>query len=565
MTLETGGEINFKPRAVEGAPVMNGKVKPEALLLDGQQRITSLYQTTVRREVVKTINAKRKEIRRWYYIDMKKALDPDSSREDAIVGVPENKRLTSNFGRDVLLDLSTPELEYENLMFPVNQVFNDRDWEHSFEDFWRSRGDDSKRELYRNFYESVVRAFDHYQLPVITLAKETPREAVCLVFEKVNTGGKKLDAFELLTAIYAADEFELRKDWYGDSKDNTQGRLTRLREYRVLEEVASTDFLQALSLLNTRDRRRNAELEGKTGRDLPSTTCTRSSILELPLDQYKKYKDQVEEGFIMAARFLRTQKIYRAKDVPYKTQIVPLAAILCELGSVWDQASVKEKIRTWFWCGVFGELYGSAVETRFAIDFVEVKRWVEGGEEPTTIREANFQPDRLDTMRSRLSAAYKGLQALLMSNGARDLRSGDAIDDTVFWDENFDIHHIFPKDWCKSQKIEANVYDSVVNKTPLSQRTNRIIGGRAPSEYLERLVTEGAIEREALDDHLESHIIECEHLRNDDFAAFYCTRKTALLEQICSAMGKAAIQSGEFDEDEGEEVLEPDEAVGLEL
>ena len=393
-------------------------------------------------------------------------------------------------------------------MFPVNQIFSDRDWQQGFEDFWRLRGDDDKRDLYRKFYESVVRAFDHYQLPVITLKKETPREAVCLVFEKVNTGGKKLDAFELLTAIYAADEFELRKDWYGDQKTGIEGRLTRLYKNPVLEEVASTDFLQALSLLSTRDRRRSAEMEGKTGRDLPPVSCTRSSILDLPLDDYKRYAGRVEEGFILAARFLRIQKIYRAKDVPYKTQIVPLAALLSELGDLWNQETVKAKIRRWFWCGIFGERYGSAIETRFANDFVEVRSWVQGGGEPETVREANFQADRLETMRSRLSAAYKGIHALLMSKGARDLRSGDAIDDTVFWDENVDIHHVFPKDWCKTSRIEQKVYDAVVNKTPLTQKTNRIIGAAAPSVYLEKLVAKGSTDAKKLDEHLRSHLID---------------------------------------------------------
>lgn len=32
------------------------------------------------------------------------------------------------------------------------------------------------------------------------------REAVCTVFEKVNTGGIVLDVFELLTATFAASE-----------------------------------------------------------------------------------------------------------------------------------------------------------------------------------------------------------------------------------------------------------------------------------------------------------------------------------------------------------------------
>jgi uncharacterized protein with ParB-like and HNH nuclease domain len=46
MTLQTGGEVRFKPRLIEGAPTKNENVRPDALLLDGQQRITSLFQTT---------------------------------------------------------------------------------------------------------------------------------------------------------------------------------------------------------------------------------------------------------------------------------------------------------------------------------------------------------------------------------------------------------------------------------------------------------------------------------------------------------------------------------------
>ena len=560
MTLETGGKINFKPRPVEGAPTHAHSATPEALLLDGQQRITSLFQTTLRRVVVETVNAKKNAIKRWYYINIEKALDPDADREEAIIGLPDNKRLTSNFGRDVHLDLSTPEAEFENLMFPVNQIFNDRDWEHGFEDYWRDCGDPDKRSVYRKFYEEVIRAFDHYQLPVITLAKETPKQAVCLVFEKVNTGGKKLDAFELLTAIYAADEFELRKDWHGDPKTDVEGRLVRLCKYDTLKEIASTDFLQALALLSTRNRRRGAEREGRIGRELPAVSCTRAAILDLPLSDYRRYADQVEHGFVLAARFLRTQKIYRVKDVPYRTQIVPLASVLSDLGDLWDQETVKAKIRQWFWCGIFGELYGSAIETRFAKDFIEVRNWIDGGAKPETVNEANFQPDRLDTMRMRQSAAYKGVHALLMRAGARDLRSGQTIDDTVFWDENVDIHHIFPQAWCKKAGI-PKVYDAVANKTPLTRLTNQIIGDAAPSEYLSKLVGQGAIDHATLDECLASHMINVPLLRADDFEAFYRSRKTALLCLISEAMGKSTDEGMVLDEDEGDVVLEPEEAI----
>ena len=52
MTLETGGEVDFKPRPVEGAPDSAREKSPHSLLLDGQQRMTSLYQVTLRGKVM---------------------------------------------------------------------------------------------------------------------------------------------------------------------------------------------------------------------------------------------------------------------------------------------------------------------------------------------------------------------------------------------------------------------------------------------------------------------------------------------------------------------------------
>src|SRR5206468_1935882 len=60
MTLETGGEVDFKPRPVEGAPAAAADSKPQSLLLDGQQRMTSLYQVGLRGKVVETITPKKR-------------------------------------------------------------------------------------------------------------------------------------------------------------------------------------------------------------------------------------------------------------------------------------------------------------------------------------------------------------------------------------------------------------------------------------------------------------------------------------------------------------------------
>src|SRR6202035_3293104 len=91
MSLDTGGPVNFKPRPVEGAPSEAKQSAPRSLLLDGQQRMTSLYQVTLRGKVVETVTPKNKKVKRWFYIDIRKALDPSADREDAIVGVPEDR------------------------------------------------------------------------------------------------------------------------------------------------------------------------------------------------------------------------------------------------------------------------------------------------------------------------------------------------------------------------------------------------------------------------------------------------------------------------------------------
>lgn len=558
MTLNTGGEVNFKPRPIEGAPIEARLTSPESLLLDGQQRITSLYQGTLRGKVVETITPKNKKVKRWFYIDIQKALNPTIDREDAIVGVPEDRIIRTDFGRSIVTDLSTQVSEYQALMYPVTKVFDWDRWQDGFDSFWKGDANEPTREVFRQFKREVLENFKYYRVPVIALDRSTTKEAVCVVFEKVNTGGKPLDAFELVTAMYAADGHELRKDWYG-SEEN-QGRHRRFvntlrpsdSDQGIISGVGNTDFLQAISLFHTRERRQEAESAGKQGKDLPAVTANRQALLNLPLSAYKKYQKRVEDGFVKAAKFLHLLSIYRVFDLPYQSQIVPLAAILAELGDDWEHDANRAKLTQWYWNGVFGELYGSSVETRIAKDFVEVPLWLEGGPEPTTVSETIFRADRLKTMRMRLSAAYKGMNALLMKEGAQDFRSGQNFDHTVFFGENVDIHHIFPQDWCKKQGIPASVFDSIINKTPLSFRTNRIIGGAAPSEYLKKLevgdkLTPG-IEQTRLDTFLKSHLIEPDFLRADDFEGFMNDRQKGLLKLIERATGKNVYVGPDADE-----------------
>ena len=165
--------------------------------------------------------------------------------------------------------------------------------------------------------------------------------------------------------MYAAQGNKLRDDWLGNEQQ--AGLQSRLSTYGraadqpvgVLAGVGSTDFLQAIALLHTKACRVAAMADPmKKEGDWPAVRATRQSLLDLPLDAYKKYCDPVEGGFKrVAAKFLRQQHIYRVFDLPYQSQLVPLAAIFAELGDRAEHGTIIEKIARWFWCGIFGELY----------------------------------------------------------------------------------------------------------------------------------------------------------------------------------------------------------------
>ncbi len=534
MTLDASSDMKFKVRPIEGASFED--VSPDSFLLDGQQRLTSLYQAMLHNGPVSTRRpGDRKKVNLWYYINILEAMNPDTDREDAIFSVPENRKTTKNFGRDIDKNLSTHEGEYENHSIPTEKLLNDREWMIGYKDYWERCGkrhpESNAFDFYQEFYESVIQTFSSYQLPVINLKRDTPKEAICTVFEKVNTGGVSLNVFELLTASFAANNFSLRDDW--------NARRDRMHaSYDQLRSLENVHFLQAVTLLATQERQRRNTDSGPAYRNRSAIGCKKKDVLGLTLQEYKEWADKVENGFERAARFLLEQFIFNEKDIPYPTQLVPLAALYVEIGSEMT-ANVSDKLEHWYWCGVFGEFYGGATETQFAQDLVQVANYIHTGEIPDLISEANLVPERLISLRTRNSAAYKGLYALQMKNKAADWWTGDELTiSTWLARETIDIHHIFPRAWCNSQNplIPSSLSDSIINKTPIDATTNRKIGGRSPSRYLRTL--QRGIDEDVLNRILAAHSINPEHLRRDRFADFFTERGESMLRLIGNAMGK---------------------------
>ena len=530
MLLKTGNDqIRFKPRSVEGTSVPKGSV-PDWLLLDGQQRLTSLTQALTGDGIVETMDSRGKRMTRRYYLDLDVALQGEDRIDEAVLSVPGDGVERENFGRDVVRDLSSPEREREHRLFPLRLLFELLDASSWLNDL----GD---RELMGRFLADILTPASRYSIPAIELDTSTSKSAVATVFEKVNTGGLPLNVFELLTATFAGDksyfdehgtDFRLSEDWIETER--------RFVDHPVLGGLESTDFLQAVTLLTTRNRNRAYE-----GPRPPAVSAKREDVLKLTLAEYLQWVDPLREAFVWAANFLADRHIFDTRFLPYPKQLVPLAAIRAVMGKDADLRGPRERLVRWFWCGILGELYGSAIETRFVRDLTQVPRWAMNepeAETPNTVNEATFVESRLHSLRTRNAAAYKGIYALLLDNEARDWMEDKALDKVQYVDLAVDIHHIFPQKWCFDHEIDDERRESIVNKTAISATTNRTIGGVAPSSYLAGIESKAQITATQLDDLLETHLVSPSGLRTDDFDAFFAQRREDLCQLVERAMGK---------------------------
>ena len=531
MLLRTGNDqIRFKPRPIEGVS-LDSDVVPASLLLDGQQRLTSLTQALTGNGVVATKDSRGKLLDRRYYVHMETALLGEDRIDEAVISVPGDGVIRSNFGRDIDLDLSDEGKERSEGYFPLRLLYDPL---HAA--MWLAQLPDPG--LMARFMAGVLQSAATYNIPAIELDNATSKAAVATVFEKVNRGGLELNVFELLTATFAGDkayydmhgtDFRLNDDW--------QETVRKFAAHPVLGAVENTDFLQAVTLLATRKK----NLDDTSGKP-PAVSAKREDVLRLSLYDYLAWVEPLREAFIWASEYLADLHIFDVRSIPYPKQLVPLAALRVVLGHDTDVYGVKEKLKQWFWCGVLGELYGAAIETRFVRDLEQVPSWVQGQADavtPRTVQDASFVESRLHSLRTRNAAAYKGIYALLLGGGARDWRFDKALDRTQYSALAVDIHHVFPQKWCRDNDIDDERRESIVNKTPLAARTNRIIGGVAPTKYLPVLERDAKLTSPALDDILRTHLVDPDTLRSDDFDTYFAHRRDALVRLVEKAMGKA--------------------------
>lgn len=531
----------FQTRYFAETEISTGR-DPERIILDGQQRLTALYQTLQSKKGVK----KDKE-RFFFYVSLGKLLDGESI-EDALFYVDNSKKVKD--GKEVLFELNSKEEEFENKCLPLNCILHDdyRIWRKEFIRYYRNNGmsekeadefDDKIEKVHKEFIEPI----QNYEFPMIELHPETPLKAVCHIFEKVNTTGVTLTVFELLTAILWPQDIDLRKKW-----KNTKEKLSELPNMEGID-IDNVTFLQTLSLLST-----YAKKMAKPDKRV-AVSCKRDDLLEISAGNIEDYWDRAFSGYKETARILFENGVYSNKILPYKTMLAPLAAICAQL--IIDKGGIKSdtiytKIKQWYWRSVFTWRYSSGAESKSAQDFLQVMNWINGGDIPDSVRHYEFNEEILYEITTVRNAAYSGILCLLLKNRPLDFKSGFEITTQLYHDHGIEHHHIFPSKYLEKgiPDLEQRKVNCILNKTLIDASTNRSVGAKPPSEYLP--IIERDLESNSLDNVLKSHYIDESLLRkspekfeNEDdhkrlsnlYNEFLEKRREAIMKLIQEAVG----------------------------
>ncbi len=439
----------FACREFQGALPLDG-YKPTFLVLDGQQRLTSLYQAFY------GLGEHR------YYLDLRRLLD-GADFEESLFHLRATLKRAREYesldvqARELILPLSILKGGAGDFMGWIMKVSR-----MVTTDGQRVALEDALIDLEKRW----IRTIDDYKFPVVTLTDTTSAEAVCTIFETLNRTGVKLSPFELLTARFWPKNVNLRQLWTKAQEDHPIIADFLIDPYYVLQSVSLA------------------------ARSTPS--CKRSDVLNLEASAIEAWWEPAIDGLDKGLQLLRDDcGVIIPTWLPYNTMVIPLAAVLAKLPlPVGPEAgAIRQKLLRWYWCSIFGQTYENAPNSQAAKDTVEVLAWCVGGSEPETVRGFRFDPRILRDTTPRQRALYRGAVCLILRHGPRDFHNGAKLTGDLIIEHSVDDHHVFPQAYLDRQGVLARLRDCVLNRTLIDRTTNRRIADRAPADYMAQIRT----------------------------------------------------------------------------
>jgi hypothetical protein len=513
LTWEQKDETHFGYRLFDG--VTDSGRRPARLVLDGQQRLTSLYQALT------GVGDHGFFIRVWPFIDrqaMKLRPLDEVELDDAIFAYDSRKRSRIN--------PNDPDWQVSNATFRVSEYDRLRPWfkrlaRHVEPD--RDAADDLE-ELFNQFRDKYLQPLESYSFPVVDLPANTPLVAVCNIFETLNRSGKELTPFDLLTAKFFPLGVRLRNRW-----DEALGRYPLLKEFKV----DAYSILQALSL-RARGSAQRADVLNK-----------------LTAQEVDEHWEATVAGMSDVLDFLKRQCGAVSVDwLPYGMILVPMSAIFAEITALRPQARVKamDKLSQFYWCSVFSENYDQGANSQAGADYRALRAWLFGDSDkrvPEAVSGFNLSDTDLLLSRYKRKALFRGVMTLLIREGARDFTTAQAFSNLPA--KTLDVIRVFPKAYVEKSEfedVELRDADLIFNHIVIDKDVRKDVRDRPLMEYVQE---QDPATRRKLIEAFESHYIEAGEgsgFSTYSYELFLRERLTQVVDLIEAVTGNSIVYEG---------------------
>ncbi|ABR55820.1 protein of unknown function DUF262 [Methanococcus aeolicus Nankai-3] len=448
-------------------------------VLDGQQRITSLYAAFLGAKIQKEGEKKITD-----YGEIYVNLDGDIEDNDNQIVISEEPEETS--------------------FITLNEVLNFND---NLLKIKEKYSDDHFKKIHQ-----YSQTFSTYDFSTIVLRKEGIDSAV-EVFTRINTGGQTLTLFEIMSAKTYDEKQKF------DMEDRFKTLLEELSQSKY-DTISSSVILSILGLILSKNKE-----------------CKRNVILQLDRQKIIDIWDDVISALKESIDYFRS--VYRipvSAFLPYDSLLVPFAYFFY-FQKERPQGEQQKYLEEFFWRISLSFRYSSSTESKLAQDIKRIDEILKGNRPNYDEVKVHLSSpkDLIETNFSAGSSYCKAILCLLAYHEPKDFQdNGKVILDNSWLKvaNSKNYHHFFPKAYLKKNNIDNE--NSLVNIALVGADLNkRKIGANAPSVYIQGFLDKN----DDLPNSLKSHLIndlDDFGIMNDDYPVFLEKRANAIFTELKS-------------------------------
>jgi hypothetical protein len=471
------------------------------LILDGQQRTTSLYRALKGTDEV------------WFVAKNEDEVEASSF---------ENAKL-----EDLLEEISG-EQDAERLSIKLSDVWdieiNDYDEEEIKEKiffhtaYYKTYGKDNDFDIkaefkkFRKLCKKITDLLKSEKLLSFYLL-DMNLEKFVVFFERSNTRGVQLNFIDILAAKLYTGNFNLKEKIKLFEQQNPN--------YTFLPEL----IVRTIAYIKSS----------------PKEIDRNYILTSLDADDFKEWWDKICKWYTVTIDYLFQNYLIISQDwMPYDNMTIPLMNFLKEIGGDFHAMNLKQKnfIDYWYWSSIFSIRYSGSSNERIIedsnilIQIAKGKKISSGSFFNKLSKIQILSVEDIYSFDKKANAVYKGIlnlinfdqHGLLNWNNDAKLSLNSVLED----------HHIYPKNYLNNtltSESEKDLIDCVANRTLIPKIQNIKISDQTPSKYLNQI----KISNSQIEKSLENHLITPELLNGEydkEFNFFLELRASSIFDIV---------------------------------